>query len=116
MVRYRYDEHGRETGRELLDTEGRKLEFKVGVDRVTRGSVAAETGLRVGDLILTYDGQTVSTSYQFTNTLELFRGDRARELRIERARQVLTLDVPPGRLHGLELAERVPVVDTSTRR
>jgi TIR domain-containing protein/PDZ domain-containing protein len=107
-VKYSYDEHGRETGREVLDTQGRSLPFKVGVDRIAPGSVAAESGLEIGDLIVAYDGQTVSTSEQFLNKLELFRSDRSRELRIERDHQALSLDLPPGRLHGLELAERVP--------
>jgi len=115
ILRHRYDEHGRDAGRELLDTTGKRLDFKVSVDRVARGSVASDAGLTVGDLILTYDGQTVSTIDQFTNTFELFRGDRARELRIERAGNVLSLDVPPGRLDGLELAERV-AAPASARR
>ena len=115
ILRHRYDEHGRDTGRELLDTTGRPLPFKVGVDRVALGSVASDVGLKVGDLILTYDGQTVSTIDQFTNTFELFRGDRGRELRIERAGNVLSLDVPPGHLEGLELAERVPAATSAQR-
>jgi YD repeat-containing protein len=115
ILRHRYDEHGRDAGRELLDTTGRALVFKVSVDRVAPGSVAADAGLKVGDLILTYDGQSVSTIDQFTNTFELFRGDRGRELRIERAGNVLSLDVPPGRLEGLELAERVPAATSAQR-
>jgi YD repeat-containing protein len=107
VLRYFYDDHGRETGRELLDTEGRQLEFKVAVDRINASSTAAAVGLKVGDFILTYDGQPVSTSYQFTNQLERFKGDQTRELRIQRAQLELSLDVPPGRLDGLELAERV---------
>jgi hypothetical protein len=115
-LRYLYDQHGREVGRELLDLQGRILEFKLSVDRITQGSVAADVGLKVGDLVLTYDGQTVSTSEHFTNTLERYRGDRGRELRIDRDRQVLSLDLPPGRLHGLELAERVPAARTDGRQ
>jgi len=97
----------------LLDTEGRKHPFVVGIDSITPGSVAADVGLKAGDAILTYDGEAVSTSDQFTNKLERFKGDRGRELRIERAGQVLSLDLPPGRVHGLDLVERV--VDTSPR-
>jgi hypothetical protein len=115
IVRYSYDEHGRETGRVLVDTDGRTLPFKVSVDRMSPGSVAEESGLRAGDLIVAYDGQTVSTSDQFLNKLELFSGDRARELRIERDQRVLGLDLPPGRLHGLELAERVPANQSAHR-
>ena len=76
---------------------------------------SVRTASQVGDVILTYDGQNVLSSHQFTNTLELFRGDRARELRIERAQRVLSLNVPPGRLQGLELAERAPVINLFKR-
>ena len=106
-MRFLYDQYGRETGRELLDTQGQNLPFKVSVDRIAPGSVSAEVGLKVGDLILTYNGLAVTTSDQFTNELELFKGDRARDLRIERNGQVLSLDLPAGRLQGLQLAERV---------
>jgi S1-C subfamily serine protease len=82
---------------------------------VALGSVAADAGLKVGDVIVTYDGQSVSTIDQFTNTFELFRGDRGREVRIERAGNVLSLDVPPGHLEGLELAERVPAATSAGR-
>src|SRR6202022_1074637 len=100
----------------LVDTDGRTLPFTVSVDRMAPGSVAEESGLRAGDLIVAYDGQTVSTSDQFMNKVELFSGDRARELRIERDQRVLSLDLPPGRLHGLELAERVPANQTAHRK
>jgi S1-C subfamily serine protease len=73
-LRYRYDEHGRETDRELLDANGRTVDYRVCVDRIAPGSVASESGLMVGDYLLTYDGQTVSTSDHFTNTLERFKG------------------------------------------
>jgi S1-C subfamily serine protease len=99
----------------LLDATGKPLAFKVSVDRVARGSVASDAGLKVGDLILTYDGQAVSTIDQFTNTFELFRGDRGRELRIAREGSVLSVDVPPGRLQGLELAERAAPLASTQR-
>jgi YD repeat-containing protein len=106
-VRYSYDEYGRERGRELLDIRGQTLQFNVSVDRITPGSVAVDASLRVGDVILSYDGEAVSTSHQFTNILERLKGDRARELGIRRGEQTLSVDLPPGRLRGLELTERV---------
>src|SRR5262249_15532450 len=90
------------------------LDFKISIDRIAPGSVASEAGLLPGDTILAYDGQAVSTIDQFTNTFELFRSDRARELRIERARSILSLDLAPGRLQGLELAERVSMSTDQT--
>ncbi len=104
-LRYSYDEHGRETGRQLLDTSGRSVTFRVGLERVTEASVAADAGFRAGDVIVTYDGEPVATSYDFENRFELFKGDRRREVRIQRGVQIIALDLPPGRMTGLQLIE-----------
>jgi S1-C subfamily serine protease len=74
---------------------------------VAKGSVAADAGFRPGDVILAYDGEAVTTRYDFTNRLELFKGDRRREVRIERGTGIVGLDLPPGRIAGLTLEERV---------
>jgi S1-C subfamily serine protease len=78
---------------------------KVIVGKVTDASVAADAGFRVGDAIRTYDGEKVQTSYQFLNRLELFKGDRRREIGVERGGQIIALDVRAGRLAGFELEE-----------
>ena len=111
-LRFSYDEYNREIGRTVFDATGQKLEYRTVVDRVLPGSFAMEVGLRPGDVILTYEGEIVANSHQFTNTLELFKGDRSRELRIARGTQILTLDVKPGRLTGLQLAERASGKDS----
>jgi hypothetical protein len=105
-IRYEYDEYGRETGRRLLDVVGRSLAFKVVVDKVIDGSVTADAGLRAGDVIVAYDGELVETTYQFANRFELFKGDRRREIRVERGGQIIGLDLLPGRLLGGEIEER----------
>jgi len=76
------------------------------VEKVTTGSVAADAGFRAGDLMLGYDGEQVETTDQFTNSLELFKSDRRREIRIQRGDQVVVLDLNPGRVTGLELQEK----------
>ena len=40
--------------------------------------------------------------------LELVKGERPRELRILRQGKFVSIDVPPGRLQGLDLVDRVP--------
>lgn len=105
IVAYKYDEHGRETGRALFNLARQPLALKVAVNKVRTGSVADDAGLRPGDVLLTVGGEVVETSYQFVSRLELFRGDRARELRLIRDERVISLDLPPGRLDGLELEE-----------
>jgi YD repeat-containing protein len=104
-IRYSYDQYGHETGRQLLDASGRPLTLKVIVDKVTQGSVAADAGFRAGDVIRTYDGERVETSYQFSRRFELFKGDRRREITIERGGQMIGLDVRLGRIAGFELQE-----------
>ena len=105
VVTYNYDEYGRETGRALFSPARRPLALKVAVNKVRTGSVSDDAGLRPGDVLLTVGGEAVETSYQFVSKLELFRGDRARELRLTRDERVISLDLPPGRLDGLELQE-----------
>src|SRR5262249_8810104 len=105
VVAYKYDEYGRETGRALFDPFRRPLALKVAVDKVRRGSVSSDAGLDPGDVLLTVGGEAVETSYQFVSKLELFRGDRAREPRLIRNGRVISLNLPPGRLDGMELEE-----------
>ena len=106
-VRYRYDDLGGLMAVEMFDVSRRQLAYSVVVDDVEAGSVAAEAGLRSGDVVLTYDGQRVNSVEEFGRNLELFKGDRARLLTIERKGQAMRLDVAPGRLDGLVLEEAV---------
>lgn len=104
-IKYIYDEYGQETGREIFDLAGRALPVVVTVDKVVSGSVAADSGFRPGDVILAYDGETVRTTHQFTNTLEVFKGNRGREVRVDRGGVIVALDISAGRLNGLLLEE-----------
>lgn len=104
-IQYSYDEYGHETGRHLLDASSGPVTSKVIVGKVTAASVAADAGFRAGDIIRTYDGERVQTAYQFSNRFELFKGDRRREISVERGGQIIGLDVRPGRIAGFELEE-----------
>ena len=77
VMRYAYDELGREAAPQTLDVNGRALNFKIGADKVMHASVAAESGFRAGDIILTYDGEAVTSRSELTNRLELFKGEPA---------------------------------------
>jgi hypothetical protein len=104
-VRYLYDEVGRENKREFLDTNGAPVATHVGVDKVESGSKSERSGLRVGDLILAYDGQEVADVRVF-DELELMRGERPRQLTVQRDGRIFTLDITAGRLRGQECVER----------
>ena len=61
--------------------------------------------MRSGDLILSYDGQDVIDTHMYAE-LELVKGERPRELRIQRDGKILSLDIDAGRL-GLDVLPRV---------
>lgn len=77
------------------------------IRKVETGSKSHRVGLRVGDVLLSYDGGGVANLHVF-HELELVKGERPRELTVQRDRQVLSLDVPAGRLIGIETADKVP--------
>jgi C-terminal processing protease CtpA/Prc len=105
--RVSYDDLGRETKREYLDTNGTPVFTRVAIDEVEPDSKSQRIGLQVGDLIPSYDGEEVANIHVFSE-LELVKGERPRELVIQRESKVLSLDVPPGRLTGIETADKVP--------
>ena len=105
--RVSYDDLGRKTKLEYLDTNGTPVLTRVMIDKVEPDSKSQRIGLQVGDLILSYDGEEVANIHVF-NELELVKGERPRELTIQRDGKVLSLDVPPGRLTGLETADKAP--------
>jgi hypothetical protein len=98
--RWRYDALGRTIERSEYDTTGRPMMNAYGY------STIRYAGLRAGDVIVAYDGELVETTYQFANRFELFKGDRRREIRVERGGQIIGLDLLPGRLLGGEIEER----------
>ena len=104
-VTYFYDGMGRENKREFFDTNGIPVPTRVGIDKVEAGSKSERSGLRVGDLILAYDGQEVADVRMFDD-FELMRGERPRQLTIQRDGKVLSIDVTAGRLTEVEVVDR----------
>ena len=106
-IKFSYDDIGRETRWEYLDVNGRPVFTRVTVDKIEVDSKSQRIGLQVGDLILDYDGQEVADTRVFRE-LELVKGERPRTLTILRDGKDLSIDVPPGRLTGLETTDKVP--------
>ena len=107
VSRYIYDDYGRETQRVFLDLNGAPVHTRVAIQDVEPDRNSQRFGLQVGDLIIGYDGEDVRNTHVF-DELELVKGERPRELRILRQGKFVSIDVPPGRLQGLELVDRVP--------
>ena len=106
-IRYTYDELGRETMWMFFDVRGDPVHTRVVVQKVEPDRAGEQNGLRVGDILVSYDGADIRDTRTFRE-LELVKGERPRELRILRQDYELRLQVPPGRLTGLELQDRIP--------
>ncbi|MGH8591023.1 MAG: hypothetical protein ACREXX_17360, partial [Gammaproteobacteria bacterium] len=102
-----YDELGRETKREFYDVGGVPVSTRVTIDKVEPDGKAQRVGLQEGDAVLGYDGAEVADTHVFSE-LELVKGERPRQVTIQRDGRVLSVEVPPGRLTGLETAHKVP--------
>jgi YD repeat-containing protein len=111
VSRYIYDDFGRETQRVFLDLNEAPVHTRVATQDVESDTNSQRLGLQVGDLILGYDGEDVRNTHVFEE-FELIKGERPRQLRILRDGTFVSIDVPPGRLQGLDLADRVPPEST----
>jgi YD repeat-containing protein len=107
MKRAAYDDLGRQMQREFLDINGALVHTQVAIWKFKPGSNGQRRGLEIGDLLLSYDGEDIGNEHIFSE-MELVRGERPRELRIQRKGKIVTVDVLPGRLQGLQLVDRVP--------
>ena len=102
-----YDDLGRETMWTFFDVHGEPVHTRVVVQKVEADSTGEQNGLRVGDILVRYDGEDIRDTRTFRE-LELMKGERQRELRVLRQGYELRLQVPPGRLTGLKFKNRVP--------
>jgi YD repeat-containing protein len=107
-IKYSYDDLGRETKREFFDVDGTPVFTRVTVEKVEPDSKSQRAGLQPGDMIIAYNGQEVADERRF-HELELTAGERRRQLTIERASRILSLDISAGRLTGIETDDKVPV-------
>jgi hypothetical protein len=107
IIKFVYDNLGRETRREFLDVDGVLVHTQVAIWKFEPSSNGQRLGLHVGDVLLNYDGEDIGNTHIFRE-MEVVRGERSRELRIQRQGKVVSLTVPSGRLQGLDLVDRVP--------
>ena len=106
-MRYIYDDLGREAMWTFFDVHGEPVHTRVVLEKVEADSTGEQHGLRVGDILVSYDGDDIRDT-RTLRELELMKGERQREIRILRQGYELRIQVPPGRLTGLELQNRVP--------
>ncbi|MBM4269603.1 MAG: PDZ domain-containing protein [Deltaproteobacteria bacterium] len=79
--------------RPLPGSAGRRVAFEVA--HVADGSPAAKGGLRVGDLILEVDGETIAAAADVQRLMTSERIDRAVPVRVRRGAASLNLEITP---------------------
>jgi serine/threonine protein kinase len=94
-----YDERGYLTADAYFDVDDQPLRTEVRLTQITPGGRGEQLGLRVGDILRTYDGKEVTSASQFTGLRKARAGNGPpRELIVLRDGKPVTLTVPPGLL------------------
>jgi hypothetical protein len=110
-ISYAYDNVGGEIGATCIDTQYQERQIEIAVSKVSPGFAGARAGLAVGDKLLTYKGQKVTSIRRFYDLVaDPLSGFRI--LVVRRGAQVLNLSVPAGDL-GIGLVV-VPVNPAET--
>ncbi len=103
----RYDSSGKPIDASHFDRDGKPVKTRVLVNEVVAGGQGEHIGLRVGDVLLDYDGKEVTNMYRFVHVRSLEPSEgAARELKVLRKGKIVLLRVKPGRL-GAQLTDRV---------
>jgi hypothetical protein len=102
-LKFEYDERNRLVRTIYLDAEEHEVAAEVIVLRVNGASPAEQLGLEVGDRLLSYGGQKLTSVDQTVALITDATLGARRALMIRRAGKILTLEAPAGRL-GIELA------------
>jgi serine/threonine protein kinase len=91
----------------LFGRDGKPLATRAIVTAVAPGGVGAQTGLRRGDVLESYAGAPITSSFLFLRQTKAKIKGPLRALRVLRAGKGLTIEVPPGDL-GIEVADLPP--------
>jgi hypothetical protein len=102
--KYIYDDFGRQTKSEFFDANGSRVSTHVRISEVEAGSIGERAGLRVGDVVVAYDGREVEGTSAFEER-ELQMGERPRRLTLKRDGKMVDLDLPSGRLRGIKTSD-----------
>jgi serine/threonine protein kinase len=94
-VRGQFDARGDPIDVEYLDANGHRLRTRVVVTKVDPGSPADKTGLRVGDILVSYGGQEIGDPRRFKRIRDAERDhDPVQELCILRGGETLKFPLP----------------------
>jgi serine/threonine protein kinase len=103
-----YDERGYLTAEAYFDADDQPLRTEAWLSQVNPGGRGEQLGLRVADILRTFDGKEITTAAQFLSGRRALPGDGPpRELVVLRDGKPVTFAVPPGLL-GTTVLTRVP--------
>jgi hypothetical protein len=91
----------------FYDSNNREIHAKVYVSSVAPASDGAKQGLKIGDLLVSYDGEVISNSVRFSRMLENARSaSRVPELVVLHEGKEAKLKIPPA-FAGVYYVDRV---------
>lgn len=94
-ARYRIDHDARGGPRRSYhDAQGRLVTTRVVIERVVSGSAAERLKLQVGDVLLRYDGKSVTQTHLLSRAMTANKGGPARPLVVLRGGKEITLQAP----------------------
>jgi eukaryotic-like serine/threonine-protein kinase len=107
-VRWWYDELNRRKDAAYFDIEDRVVRVVAVVSAIKAGSGAERVGLKVEDVLLSYDGRPVINSIRFSLQREIEQARKeATQLVVRRHGEVLSFFVTPEKLAGADFEDRV---------
>jgi hypothetical protein len=98
-ITYTYDDLGHETGVTYWDEQNKSIPVEVAIGSVLAGQVGARAGLLVGDRVLTYAGQKVTSVKRFEELIFSPNTTGFNELTVRRGAEIAKFTVPSGELN-----------------
>jgi YD repeat-containing protein len=117
----RFDEQGAPVEASYFGAEGQPIQTEVIVAWIEPGNRAETMGMRVGDVLLEYNGEAVRDFLRFIRQREAEPADApAGQLSVRRGQEVLTFSIPSGKigmgLQGRGVHARAPGAVTAGAR
>jgi MTH538 TIR-like domain (DUF1863)/FHA domain/PDZ domain len=97
-ITHSYDEKGRSLGSKYFDKDNHEVTFDVVVTKIVPGTTAERIGLAPQDRIVIYNDVKPTSVQQFVDLAISTSGATSRRLVIRRDQNILTFEVPAGRL------------------
>ena len=97
-ITYTYDGLGRETGVTYWDAQSKSIPVEVAIGSTMSGQAGARVGLLVGDRVLTYAGQKITSVKRFEELIFSPMTPGFNELTVRRGSEIVKFTVPHGEL------------------